>query len=123
MGYFSWHTQDTKKSIANRHSSRTVFTVYLHDDKGCKWQEDNYEGYGVFGGKDFYELLAEMNGFPPDRQIGIDLYFSNEPTDIRVPNLTENPEWQHVNESPTPCPEQGIFYSNEDFSDEDGFDL
>ena len=30
-----------------------VFTVYLHDDKGRKWQEDNYEGYGVFGGKDF----------------------------------------------------------------------
>ena len=70
MGCFSWYTQDTKKSIANRHSTRTVFTVYLHDDKGCKWQEDNYERYGVFGGKDFYELLAEMNGFTPDRQIG-----------------------------------------------------
>ena len=44
-----------------------VLTVDLHDDKGQKWQEDNYEGYGVLGGKDFCELRAEKNSFPPDR--------------------------------------------------------
>ncbi len=110
MGYFSWYTQDTQKSIANRYSPIAVFTVYLHNDKGHKWREDNYEGYGVFGGKDFYELLAEMNGFPSDRQIGIDLFFSNDRTNIRVPNLTESPEWKHINEMPTDCPDQGIFY-------------
>ena len=119
MGYFSWHTQDTKKSIANRYSPMAVFTVYLHDDKGRKWQEDNYEGYGVFGGKDFYELLAEMNGLKPDRQIGIDLFFSNDPTDIRVPNLTESSEWKHINEMPTTCPDQGIFYPPPDNHDEE----
>ena len=30
------------------------------DNKGNVWTEDNYEGYGVFGGKDYYELLAEL---------------------------------------------------------------
>lgn len=28
---------------------------------GTDYVEDNYEGYGVFGGRDFYELLADMN--------------------------------------------------------------
>ena len=34
----------------------------MKDNQGNLWKEDNYEGYGVFGGKDFYELMAEMNG-------------------------------------------------------------
>jgi hypothetical protein len=36
--------------------------VVMCDDKGNKYVEECYEGYGVFGGKDFYELVAEMNG-------------------------------------------------------------
>jgi len=52
MGFFSWYTQDTGESIANNYSSRPTFTVFMVDDKGNKWREDDYEGYGVFGGKD-----------------------------------------------------------------------
>ena len=37
--------------------------VVMCDDKGNKYVEECYEGYGVFGGKDFYELVAEMNGY------------------------------------------------------------
>ena len=59
MGQFSWFTQDTHHRIV----SDEEHTVYLVDDKGNKYREDFYEGYGVFGGKDFYELLAEMNGY------------------------------------------------------------
>ena len=59
MGQFSWFTQDTHHRIVNGETH----TVYLVDDKGNKWKEEYYEGYGVFGGKDFYELLAEMNGY------------------------------------------------------------
>lgn len=59
MGQFSWFTQDTHHRIVNNEER----TVYLADDKGNKWQENFYDGYGVFGGKDFYELLAEMNGY------------------------------------------------------------
>ena len=62
MGFFSWKTQDTDRSIPNRWSTRKPFTVVMLDDKGNKWFEQNYDGYGRFGGKDYYELLAEMNG-------------------------------------------------------------
>ena len=67
MGNFSWHTQDTNKVIWNYDAvkydrRKKTCTVYMKDHKGNLWQEDNYEGYGVFGGKDYYELMAEMNG-------------------------------------------------------------
>jgi len=62
MGFFSWKTQDTNKSIPSSYSERKTFPVTLSDDKGNTWHEPDYEGYGVFGGKDYYELLAEMNG-------------------------------------------------------------
>lgn len=58
MGQFSWFTQDTHHRIVNDEP----FHVVMRDDKNNKWEEDCYEGYGVFGGKDYYELLAEMNG-------------------------------------------------------------
>ena len=82
MGFFSWKTQDTNKSIANVHSGRSVVRVTMTDNKGNKWVEDSYEGYGVFGGKDYYQLLAEMNSpenctgdIDADRSIGIRLEF------------------------------------------------
>ena len=59
MGFFSWKTQDTDTSIANAHSNRATFKVQMIDNNGNVWTENNYDGYGVFGGKDFYELLAE----------------------------------------------------------------
>lgn len=78
MGFFSWITQDTGKSIANRHSVRPTFPVTMTDNKGNKWHEKNYDGYGEFGGKDYYELIAEMNGkatgdLEADRLAGIRL--------------------------------------------------
>ena len=73
MGFFSWMTQDTNRSIANHYSPEPVFTVYMMDDKGNSWREDNYEGYGEFDGKDYYELLDEMNGGSGERDRGIEL--------------------------------------------------
>ena len=67
MGFFSWNTMDTDNSIANEHSNRKTFRVQMMDNKGNVWTEDNYDGYGRFGGKDFYELLAEMNGFVSEK--------------------------------------------------------
>lgn len=63
MGMFSWFTQDTNHRIVNGEP----FNVIMTDDKGRKYIEHCYQGYGVFGGKDYYELLAEMNGLGPDR--------------------------------------------------------
>ena len=65
MGMFSWKTNDTRRSIKTACSGKPTFRVYMVDHLGNQWIEDNYEGYGVFGGKDFYELVAEMNGLRP----------------------------------------------------------
>lgn len=107
MGFFSFKTQDTGRSISNRHSSRATFTVYMSDGNGNVWKEDNYDGYGVFGGKDFYELLAEMNG-KKTRAEGIDIAFGKEP--FKSPNLTENEGRTFNWRGPEDCPDQGFFY-------------
>ena len=63
MGFFSWLTSDTNKSIANHWSTRSTFPVYMITEDGQVFAEKNYEGYGKFGGKDIHVLAAEMNGY------------------------------------------------------------
>lgn len=63
MGFFSWYTSDTNKSIPSHYSSRPTFKVNVITEDGQVFTEDNYDGYGEFGGKDIYTLCAEMNGF------------------------------------------------------------
>jgi len=43
----------------------------MFDDKGKYWFEPSYDGYGVFGGMDYYELLDPMNGGRGDRNEGV----------------------------------------------------
>lgn len=78
-GLFSWYTQDTNTQIGSEPGN--TITVYMFDNKGNVWKESSYEGYGVFGGKDYHELVAEMNGYTEGtedelRQIGINLSFN-----------------------------------------------
>jgi len=114
MGFFSWKTQDTNQSIANSFSGRNTFKVHMVDNKGNVYTEHNYEGYGVFGGKDFFVLLSEMNGiFLADkedmREAGIDLAFSNKP--YLSPNLVRNLDnWRYTEQAPEDCEYQGYFY-------------
>jgi len=61
MGFFSWVTSDTEMSITNRYTERGALPVYVLCPDGTNIYEDNYNGYGVFGGKDIYELVAEWN--------------------------------------------------------------
>ena len=120
MGMFSWHTNDTDRSIANQYSCRDTFTVHMIDDKGNRYIESDYEGYGIFGGKDYYELLGEMNypeakeiGTDPDklRTMGIDLQCKRADDDnVKWPNLVEDPDREWQNEEPPNCPYQGYFY-------------
>lgn len=129
MGYFSWITQDTNRSIANASSKMSTFTVYMVDDADNKYREDNYEGYGEFGGKDYYQLVAEMNMVDPifhTREVGIDLEFNlhrvtgeRKHKTVIFPTLVENVyAWNNWrNEQPESCPDQGFFYSM--FEDED----
>ena len=138
MGFFSWKTMDTDKSIANQYSNRKTFRVQMLDNKGNVWTEDNYEGYGRFGGKDYYELLAEMNGFTSDktgdeytdeaRGFGISLAFKDNGSGIATagvlyPNLIEQADGWFYNESgPDNCEYQGYFYDETDYEDEDETD-
>ena len=138
MGFFSWKTQDTDNSIANQYSNRKTFRVQMLDNKGNVWTEDNYEGYGRFGGKDFYELLAEMNGFESDktgdeytdeaRGFGINVAFKDNPNGIATkgvfyPNLIEQADGWFYNESgPDNCEYQGYFYDETDYDDEDDYE-
>jgi len=63
MGQFSWITQDTRRPIFNDWDTygdrQTIHMVDPRDGKDYK--EEGYEGYGRFGGRDFYELLADIN--------------------------------------------------------------
>lgn len=59
MGQFSWFAQDTKKQIFNDYERNPIHMVDPRD--GTDYLEEHYEGYGVFGGRDFYELFADLN--------------------------------------------------------------
>ena len=113
MGFFSWHTTDTNRPIMNRYSGKN-FPVYMIAPFGAQWYEDDYEGYGVFGGKDYYELLAEMNlldwklGFDSAREAGIALAHSKNPKAMMekvgqiyvTPNFVEEPNQEWINVEP-----------------------
>ena len=144
MGLFSWITQDTNKSIPSAYSGRDPVFVTMTDDKGNKWTENDYEGYGDFGGKDFYDLVAEMNGYTEEnkpetvdelRSIGIalgsyfeggdwgqrmyGLNFDHIPRDeVKFPNLTEDADWKWRHDKPEECEHQGYFFPDDD-EDED----
>ncbi|WP_166256017.1 hypothetical protein [Marinobacter salicampi] len=62
MGFYSYKTADTKESIANQHSVRELRPVYLLQPGGKPpIEEQVYDGYGVFGGVNAMNWLAEAN--------------------------------------------------------------
>lgn len=72
-GQFSWMTHDTGEQIGSERLN--TIHVYMYDNEGNKWKETKYDGYGNFGGMDYYELVATMNGYDADRGKGVDLAF------------------------------------------------
>jgi hypothetical protein len=81
MGFFSFITSDTNTSIPNIHSRKPIFPVYMVTEDGQIFEEKEYDGYGVFGGKDIYILIAELNNLCPNgtqedkRMAAIDLMY------------------------------------------------
>lgn len=124
MGFFSWLTNDTKRSISNRHSTLDTFTVHMKDNKGNIWTEYDYNGYGMFGKKDYYELVAEMNGFtkvqdpyPELREIGIELVYNAKElgvdrNDVIFPILVEDKDIEWTPQPHRGCEYQGFFYGD-----------
>jgi len=104
-GQFSWMTQDTDQQIGSE--KENTIPVYMFDNKGKYYYENSYDGYGEFGGKDYYDLVAEMNGYTKDdayelggtfkelRGIGIKLAFGElEPKNggpVLFPALVADP--------------------------------
>ena len=134
-GQFSWITQDTNQQIGSENENTLPF-VYMFDNKGNKFLEKNYEGYGVFGNKDYYELLDQMNGGTGDRSRGINLAFDKEPDysgEVLHPALVVNPNfnWKShdFTEKPEDDPNQSWYqeeeeddYNLEDYDEDDDED-
>jgi hypothetical protein len=85
------------------------------------WKEKSYEGYRMFGGKDYYVLLAEMNCVYHEditddqkRNDGIQIEFSSNHDGIVFPNLTETKIWKWRNEKPHSHCNQGCYESFDD---------
>jgi hypothetical protein len=141
-GQFSWITYDTDKQIGSE--SQNTIDVYMYDDKGNQWYEKRYEGYGEFGGMDYYELLATMNGYSEDdlikkykgkdmRDIGIDLAFKKLKTKAKggkvlFPALVEDPRfnWKRHNftQEAESDPNQSWYQEPEydDYDDDDDYE-
>jgi hypothetical protein len=120
MGFFSWKTCDTNRSIANAYSNELTFDVYMITPDGRVFHEAHYDGYGEFGGKDFYELLAELNGKESDRSVGIEIVFNDNPSGDNTTGVTYPKLVEHISEdvvaqykrlpNPIGCEYQGYFY-------------
>ena len=139
MGFFSWKTSDTNISIPNNYSNRETFTVHLITKDRQIFTEPDYDGYGVFGGKDFYELVAELNGITEGtteekRKKGINICFKDNPSGefngtFEYPKLVEElpseSNWEQDWEKlpyPETCEYQGFFYEEdeeEEYDEED----
>jgi len=125
MGFFSWIAQDTKSPIyidGYQKPGAHQRTYYMWDNKGNSWKEPKYEGYGMFGEKDYYILLAEMNRVynkdvtnEQKRTDGIAIDFDKNHEGILFPNLTETSIWTWTNKQPAGHYNQGCY---EEFDDE-----
>ena len=129
-GQFSWFTQDSNQQIGSE-KENTLRVVYMIDDKGKKYAESNYEGYGEFGGMDYYELLDVMNGGSGDRSHGISIAFNEDPTHtepVKFPALVTDPNfnWQahDFTKEPKNDPNQSWYTGDreEDYDDEDEYE-
>lgn len=122
-GQFSWMAQDTGNQIGSEKQNTIAVTMF--DDKGNKWLERSYDGYGEFGGKDYYELLAQMNGVEnANRNDGIDLAFGKTKVKGKLlfPALIENPnrfnsKRHDFTQEPKSDPNQSWYQEDEDYNE------
>ena len=131
-GQFSWMTHDSEEQIGSERPN--TIDVWMYDNKGNSWAEKRYEGYGEFGGKDYYDLLAEMNGYTQAdadkmkkelRSIGIDLAFGKLKTKdkkrkVLFPALVTSPKYNWKRHDFTQEAESDpnqSWYQEEDYGD------
>ncbi len=68
MGFFTWTDATIEKPTQNRYGSYKSSQVIGYDGyakvvypDGGELEEQCYQGYGIFGGKDIYELVVDWN--------------------------------------------------------------
>lgn len=106
MGQFSWFTSDKNERIV---ADETVDIYMSGSDHQVFHQKTPYEGYGEFGGKDFYEYLAELNDLPSDRGAGIELAYSGKKYDSpKLFSVVENVIIASSYPDPKTDPNQGF---------------
>lgn len=118
MGFYSFKTLDGE-SIRNAFSSKGAFKVFMIDNKNKVYPEFAYQGYGVFGGKDFFVLVYEMNTrkkidsdnkkeFEMAKEKGTKIFYSDDKNAIFPIFSKKVVKWK--NEKPEPCEKQGYYY-------------
>ena len=125
MGCFSWFTQDKSHTrIVIGYLDKPIHMIgEVNGNRVTYTERTYYEGYGVFGGKDYYEFMAQMNGkhlddFEGDnkreqlRSAGIEMAFDGDPygmsTKWKHPTLTIVEGDYHHGEAPEVDPDQGF---------------
>jgi hypothetical protein len=129
MGFYSFKTSDTKESVSNAYSSKGALSVKMIDNKGNEYIEENYQGYGVFDNKDYYELVSDMNPnlllklkekYPTldmdnlsDKDKGATLCFDDklQPLLPKIVSINCEVEYDRLSDSKN-CPNQGYFYND-----------
>jgi hypothetical protein len=121
MGFFSWITNEGE-SISNSSASRGALPVYMYLPDDTIIYEESYDGYGVFGGLDFYAEVAKLNApeecigdIEADRSLGITLSFDETKPKLIVPRFSiyKNEKYNKLKD-PEVCPDQGYFYWDEE---------
>lgn len=105
MGQFSWLDCITQEQILDD-VPRKSYVLVPQQFGGGHIEESCYEGYGVFGGRDVYQLVAEWNcpekcngEVDDDRLVGIDIAcYDKDNASLRFPiKITHDPsavyEW------------------------------
>lgn len=118
MGQFSWLDCKTKEQVLDD-VKRDVYVLIPKEFGGGHLLETCYDGYGNFGGRDVYALVAEWNrpqlctgNDDIDRYVGIDIAAYDEwNARLKYPiKITHDPNAVYEECEPSPNdPDQGWF--------------
>ncbi len=122
MGFSSYLTSDTKKSIWNIYTGLSR-TVYMLQPNGLPpIRDDAYQGYMRFGGVDVFEWVARINkleGLTTDeeyRDAGLSLlYDKHRSKDVYLPRFSFDKDavYEALPDAEF-CPYQGYFMDDDE---------
>ena len=128
MGCFSWWTLKydgiLSRPIYMSDHKLPVIDVWMHTPDGKSYHEDEYRGYGEFGGKDYFVALSECNPEGETEQLtqeehrerGIKYaYESSKMLHLKFPVFTETDTYDgHFNKQCKQCDKQGMSWEDDD---------